>query len=213
MQPYQEASEEIRRQGEMPLQIVKNAGAIAGSAYLGGGAINKVLPFLSKYIPQDLAIKGLSKIDPRYGKFINKALQAGQSFDEVKEFIGSKIEEGSESKKPNDPFSFLSKYSPQLSENIKTHIQSGRSPKEAAALAYTTGKFNKEIQNIQKDTKENFEDYLERLFMNSKGSAQDAGIMQDQGQPQQGQPQQQQGGQGQQALMAILQKLQQARGQ
>ncbi len=93
MQPYQKANEKIREQGEAPLKLLKGAGKIAQFGIGGAGAValGRVLPFLSKYIPQSLAIKGLSKVNPGYGTFINKALDAGKSFDEIKEFIRNKF--------------------------------------------------------------------------------------------------------------------------
>ncbi len=66
MEPYQRAAEEGRRQGEFPITAIKKAGSLAlsaGGAYLGGKAagvaLEKVAPFLSKYVPEGLAIKGL----------------------------------------------------------------------------------------------------------------------------------------------------------
>lgn len=215
MRPDEKANlSEIERDQQLRRNIGKGVSAIGtlGTAGLGAGLAAKITPFLSQHIPVDLAIKGINKISPKLGQFLKRGQSMGLDIEEGIEYIKGQMKPKEDSPEQN-PFSFLARYSPQLAQIIRTHIQGGRSPKEAAALAYTTGKFNKEIQNIQKDTKENFEDYLERLFMNAKGNSEDSGMMQQQGQPQQGQPQQQQGGQGQQALMAILQKLQQTRGQ
>lgn len=94
MQPYQEATEEVRRQSELPLKLAKKAGSLAataGSGFIGGGLLSRVLPLLSKYIPEEITVKGLSKIDPRFGKFFNKAVKAGKTIDEAKEVIKEKI--------------------------------------------------------------------------------------------------------------------------
>jgi hypothetical protein len=203
MQPYQEATEEIRRQGELPLNIAKNLGSVAGAAataYLGGGAINRVLPFLSKYIPEDLAIKGLSKLDPRYGSFIKKALGAGKSFEEVKEFIGSKIEEGQEEKKPKENRNVIQQYSPELHQFLDQEIKKGRAPIEAGAIAQHDKRFKDIISKLSKEHKTPWSNILEAVY-GAQGQAK-----------QSAQQPQQQSGQGQAALMEILQKIQQARG-
>ena len=207
MQPYQEATQEIKRQGELPLTTAKNAGSIAATAYAGGGLVNRVLPFLSKYIPQNLAIKGLSKIDPRYGKFIEKAMSAGKSFEEVKEFIGSKIEEEVESKKPaKQNKNIIEQESPELHQFLDQEIRKGRKPIEAAAIAQNDKRFSDLIGKLSKKHKTPWSNIIESVF--GKG---------DMAQPnqQQEQPLQQDGqtGPGQQALMGILQKINQKLGQ
>ncbi len=172
MQPYQEASEEISRQGNAPLNIAKNVGGLASAGattYFGGAAINRVLPFLSKYIPEELAIKGLNKIDPRFGKFINKAMAAGQTFEEVKDFIGSKVEEGVEQSKPaKENRNIVEMYSPELHQFIQEQIQSGRSPLEAGALASLGKKggkdFKKIIEKMEKEHKSPFSAILQTVY-------------------------------------------------
>lgn len=95
MQPYQSASEEIKRQGELPLQAIKTAGKLAsgyGVGALGGIALSKIMPFLNKYIPENIAVQGLSRIDKRFGKFFSKAAQHGTPFEEAREYIKEKID-------------------------------------------------------------------------------------------------------------------------
>lgn len=247
MQPYQQANKEIRRQGELPLKTLATAGSFGASA-LGGIALGRVLPFLSKFIPQDLAIKGLSKIDPRFGKFINKALSEGKSFEEIKDFIRNKAspEESKEIAIPAEnqpelspsgfppkreqeqqepppqqmqeqtsqqrsPLDELAGIDESLAQFIKGHIQNGKTPEQAAAIAKNDSKNSRSVRLVEKNTKENFVDYISRLFGNQKiqGNKQVGGQSK---QPYQQASQSQQGGQGQQALMAILQKLQQSRG-
>lgn len=203
MQPYQKATKEIRRQGELPLQIAKNAASLGsaaatagGAAYLSKGVISKVLPFLSNYLPEDLAIKGLNKIDPRYGSFIQKAMGAGKSFDEVKEFIGSKIEGSGSGKKAPDKRNIIEQYSPELFQFLQGEIQKGRQPIEAGALAQSQKSFQSIIKKMSDDHKAPFSSILESIF----GSAQ---------QPQQTQKNQQnpQSGNGDDALLAALDKI------
>lgn len=173
MQPYQEATEEIRRQGELPLKTAKTLGSVgasAATAYLGGGAINRILPFLSKYIPEDLVKKGLSKIDPRYGKFIDKALSHGKSIEEIKDFIGEKIQGSQETKTAPEQRSIIEQYSPELFQFLKGEIDKGRAPLEAGALAQLQEPFKKIIKKMSEDHKAPFSSILQSVF----GGAQQA---------------------------------------
>lgn len=202
MQPYQEASQELQRQGEFPKRALQTGLSVAGSA-AGGLALKNVLPFLSQYIPQDLAIKGLSKIDPRFGKFINKSMSEGKSFDEIKDFIKDKAKGGNE-EKPQEQRNIIEQYSPELFQFLKSEVDNGRNPLEAAALARLPTKknnFEKVIKKIEGDHKTDFSSIIQSIF----GSAQ---------QPQQAQPQQNenqnmqpQQGNSDQALMAALDKI------
>lgn len=208
MQPYQRASEEIQRQGELPSKAIKTGTSLAASAYGGGIALNKVVPFLSKYIPPDLAIKGLNKIDPRFGTFINTALKNGKSFDEIKDFIQLKTEEGKESQPPKQERNIIEQYSPELNEFIKTSVSKGMNPLEAGARARLDKKHEKTIKNIEKDHKTDWSSVLQTVF----GSSINNPIRNNQQQTQQPQQSIQQPGQGQQALMGILQKIDQRLG-
>lgn len=203
MQPYQEASQEIRRQGELPLKAAKTVGAVAGAAastYLGGGLINRVLPFLSKYIPEDLAIKGLNKIDPRYGKFIQKAMQAGKSFDEVKEFIGEKIE-GSSQEPAKENRNIIQQYSPELHQFIDQQIKQGRRPIEAGAIAQNDKRFKDVISKLSKDHKTPWSSILESVYGDSQQTQPQEQMQQTQQQPS--------SGQGKQQLIQAMQALSQ----
>jgi hypothetical protein len=214
MQPYQEATQEIRRQGEAPLKIAKNAAAV-GSAALAAGSVGRILPFLSKYVPEDLAIKGLNKIDPRFGSFIQKAMDAGESFSQVKEQIESKMEGASETEKAaKQDKNIIERESPELHTFIDQEIRNGRKPIEVAAIAQNDKRFASTIQKLMKEHKTPWSQIIESIY----GSGESALS----GQPQQAQSQQgfppppQQGGQGgpgQQALMGILAKINQKLGQ
>lgn len=236
MEPYQAANEEMRRRGEQPVNVLKTAGSLALSAapaYAGAKVLSgvgakigeRIKTFLNEYIPQDLAIKGLSKIDPRLGKFVQKAMDEGYDFDELKDFIKEKAEGKQE--KAKDDRNIIQQYSPELHEFISQEVSKGRSPVEAAALAQNNSKFAKIVDKLSKDHKTPWSQIVEGVY----GSGQYGGAVNPvqqaqqqapelQGQPlKQQQPQQQgqsspqgQSGQGQQALMAILQKIQQARG-
>lgn len=217
MQPYQEASQAIRKQGELPLDLAKRGAGIAssaGAAYLTGGAINRVLPFLSKYIPEDLAIKGLNKVDPRYGSFIQKALGAGQTFEEIKDFIGSKIED-EEKKSPKEDRNIIQQYSPRIFEYLTRIIKNGSTPTEAAIKAqkFLDTKDKSIIKQIEKDHKTPWTSIVESIFGTGAQPSQQPSMPQElQGQMGQN-GQNQQGGPGQQALMKILAQINQKLGQ
>lgn len=187
MQPYQEAAEEIRRQGELPIKSAKQAASFAGSAAAGSAMVGRIVPWLSKYIPEELAIKGLAKIDSRLGGFIKKAMSEGYDFDEVKNFIGEKMG-GAENKKPpsaKENQNIIQQYSPELHQFISEHIQQGRSPLEAGAIAQLDRKggksFKSIIKKIEQDHKSPFSAILQTVY----------GSQEAQAQPQQAQSQQQ----------------------
>ncbi len=53
--------------------------------------ISRAIPFLSKYIPFNIASKGLKKIDPRFGNFIESSVASGYTANEIMDFIREKI--------------------------------------------------------------------------------------------------------------------------
>src|SRR6185437_1249107 len=86
--PYQAADEETRRQAGAP---IKTAATLATSAIAGGAALKKVLPFLNNLIPGELMRKGLSKVNPDIGKFVDTALNNGYGLDEIRNFMSEKF--------------------------------------------------------------------------------------------------------------------------
>jgi len=229
MQPYQQASEELRRRGEAPLKAVgkiAEAGldiASTGLKYGGGAALFKrVLPLLSEYIPEELAKKGLNKINPGFGKFIDKAESEGSDFEEIKEFIKEKGEKTLEKEKPKENRNIIEQYEPELNQFILDQIKQGQNPAAAAYLAKEApknkAKFSKIIQKLEKDHNIDFISLVESLF----GEAQSNQEQQPQNDPMQAQQQQQQGqgqqnqtqgiGKGEQAILNFMQGAKQKYG-
>jgi hypothetical protein len=166
MQPYQESSEEIRRQQSAPANFLRK-GTSAALALTGTTAIaSRIAPFLSKYIPQDLAMKGLSKISPRIGNFLSNSLANGYSFDDVKNFIGNKIEKKQEPIKDNR--NIIEQYSPELNQFIKDQMQKGQSPLGAGAIAQNSKKFSDIIKKMMKDHKTPWSDIIQSIFGNGQ---------------------------------------------
>lgn len=221
MQPWQQANEEIVEQGNRASNLAKNAaytGLSVASAFAGGGIASRVLPFLNKYIPENLARKGLEKASPALGRFVDTALGNGKSIDEVKDFIKQKIEssEPEEAKQPaKSKRNIIEQYDPELHTYIESQVKKGKNPLVAAAQAMTHGRFAKTIKKIMKDHREGWSDIVASIYgtgETSQGQPQQA--QPQQMQPQPGQQMQQQGGQSQGSarLMEALNRAQQLLG-
>jgi len=207
--PYEKTSEEMKRQSEGPKRFTKAAGSLAGTV-AGAAAFAPMLaraaPFLSKYIPENLAVKGLSSISPAFGKFVSDGLERGYSFDQVKDFIGNQVSESVKST-AKDEKNLIQKESPELHQFIDEQIKKGRKPMEAGALAGLMG-FQKTIDKLIKEHKTPWSSIVESIYGGQPQSQQQAQQPQQMQQPQQSA----QGGSGQQALADILNKINQRLG-
>jgi hypothetical protein len=233
MIPYQEASrakaeknkrdeEFIRKLGKTGLEV----GLTALGATAGSSMITKALPFLSKGINPKNAIAGLTAISPKFGKFINDSLKGGETFDKIREFISDKLMKAEQSK-PQSLFERLtggidiSSLNDKAQEKLRFYIP-------VAAQMEKEGKDERDIsvRNLKKK--------IDKILNNAIGKAGKLGdeflmgekiqgtpemqeylrraVPREQMQAQEPMPQQQVG-QGQQALMEILQKIQATRGQ
>lgn len=213
MQPFQKESQVTRGSGEGLLDTLKYGGASA----IGGGLatvaskamsplISKVGAFLSPYLPEDLARKGIAKVSPKIGKFVDQAMENGADFEEVKNFIGEKI-----SKQPQEDKNIIQKYSPDLHMFVDQLVKKGTNVLEAGAKARLNKDFDKIITKMEKEHKSPWSSILEATYGKAPVKeimAQDPSSMQNSAQQQQ-----QQGGQGQEALMAIMNKINQKLGQ
>jgi len=202
MQPYQAAAEQQRENAELPLRTLAKGAKIGASALAGNFAASKILPFLNPYIPQNLAIKGLSKIDPKLGGFATAAMNQGVDWDETKDFIKKKVT--GEEDNAQDNRSVIEQYSPELFNFIKDQVSKGRNVLEAGAIAQINDKFKNVIKKMESDHKTNWSAILQTVF----GGGQPA-------QPEQekmSQPQAQGAGPGEERLLNVLQMLRQSRG-
>lgn len=160
MQPTQRAAEEIRRVGEAPGQFVKKAGT-----YAAGAAISsRIVPFLSQYIPYDLFKKGLTKVDPRLGKFIDHVEEEGAEPEEIKGFIQSKIDNHEQGQKAKNERNIIEKYDPELHTYIKEKIGKGEHPIKAGASALGHRRFKNAINKIMKDYNTSWDKVLESVY-------------------------------------------------
>lgn len=221
MEPYQRASQAIREGDAQPFNFLKNtvlAGIGGGAAGLAHKAIGKIAPaigaLISEYVPEKFSIEGLKKIDPRFGKMIKDSLDAGYTYDDFRQFMGDKIKGSEDSTKETNKKNLIEMYSPELHQFITQHIKSGKSHIQAGALAKLPGKqgdFNKVIQKIMKDNNATWEDVLESVYGGQQGNQQSQQPEMQEQQEQQQQPTQ--SGAGQQALMDIMNKINQRLGQ
>lgn len=180
MNPYEKTANEMRRQSEGPKRFAQGIAGAGGA--LGSAAIvpllSKAAPFLSEYIPENLAIKGLSKISPQLGKFVNDSLKNGFDFGEVKNFIGEQITDSQKSAKENRNIIELA--SPELHEHLKQEIAKGRTPIEAAAIAQHDKRFADTIKKLTKEHKTNWSSIIQSIF----GTGERAGALQSPNQQQ-----------------------------
>lgn len=207
MQPYQEASEEYNRQGAVPIQA---AGAI-GSAALTLGAIGKrVLPFLNKHIPSALAVQGLGKINPKIQEFTKMALDLGYTSDNIRDFIGSKVESEASQQPAKEKRNIIEQESPELHQFMLNEIKKGRTPMAAGALVALPGKerndFRKVISKLTKSHKLSWAEIIDSVY--GASGSQQSNVEPGQQSPEMGEDTQtQQMGPGTQNLYRILQEI------
>ena len=215
MQPYQKAEKSLRSSGETPINIAKNLGLSViggGAATLGSSAVGSIIPkikaLINDFVPDNFAMKGLEKIDPRFKKFIQGAVEAGYDQNEIKNFIGEKLDK-TEKNISIESKNIIQKHSPELHQFIDEQIKNGRSPLEAAGIAKVQPKFADAIKKLVKDHKTPWASIIESVYGTGERALpqQSENGIQDQPQSQPGQ-----GGQGQQALAAILAQINQKLG-
>ena len=208
MRPSELASEhQIEKNESLNRNVnrgVKTAIGI-GSAAIGA----RILPFLNEFITPDIAIKGISKISPKIGGMLQKGMEQGLDVKEGFEYLKNNLVGSQE--KPKENRGIIEQYSGDLNFYLKELIGSGTPPQAAAKMALKVGQYKSTIQQLEKDHKTPFSTIVENEFGTGELAQQPAQQVQS-APPQQQSQQAQQPGQGQQALMSILQKIQQSRG-
>lgn len=220
MQPYQRSGKEREKKSAQPMNLLKEGGKLGlqTATALGGATIMaKALPFLAEGITAETAIRGLSSISPKFGKFINDALKMGKNFDEIKSFMGEQLSTA-EQAAPKSLFDRLvgDIDIASLDEGMQKQLQflmpiskkleeQGKDEKDSSVK-----RLKEKISKILKGKV----GFLAKQAMELDPSAQPMQAPQQTPmQGQMGQPQQpQQGGPGQAALMQILQQIQATRG-
>jgi len=172
-----------------------------------GGLGSRILPFLSSYVPMDLAMKGINKVAPQVGAFLKKGQSMGLDLKSGLDYLKTQIKE------PEEERNIIQKESPELHQFLDQHIKSGRNPIEAGALAQIDEKFKSVIKKLEKSHNTRWSSIIESIF--GGGQTAQPQQAQQQRQPFQGPGinQQPQAGPGEQALKAIVQKINQKRDQ
>lgn len=193
MQPYQEATEEVRRQSEAPSKFIKKA-ASTGLAITGGTALalkggsviaSRILSLLDKRVPRELAIKGLERINPTLGKFIKTSVNQGRDVEDVMDFISEKANQPSKQQK-----NIIEQESQELHQFILDQIRNGRNPIEAAAIAQNDKRFSSAIKKLMKTHKTPWSSIIESIFGSGEQALpQQSGNSGQLQQPQQSNPQ------------------------
>jgi len=188
-----------------------SAAASAATGIIGGSMALKVLPFLSEYIPLELAKKGIDKVAPKLGKFLDHGLSQGLTLQSGLDFLkGEFIPEEGKKMKEEKQKNEVGEISQEIQDFIEQHVRAGKTPDYAAALAMINPKFLDIIRKIEKQTGKPFTASIRELY---EGKAVNQQGQQGQMPEQQGQMEQQpQGAQGQQSqinpkLQAAYQKL------
>jgi len=138
-----------------------------GTAGLGVGLAKKALPFLSEFIPVDLAMKGINKVAPEIGKFLKKGQSMGLDLKKGFNFLRENLSPKSNQSNPLQDFE--TNY-PEIVQALSGHINNGRSPQEAAAILKTSTPFGQKIKKIEKDTGKNFVDFILEMMGGNQSS-------------------------------------------
>lgn len=204
MRAEQRASEEeIKRSQERDQIVKKGAGLAVGAA--SGLAASRVLPFLNDFIPVDLAIKGISKVNPKIGSFLKKGQEQGLNLKDGLDFLKQQFSPSEEVKQSNPLQDFETNY-PDIASALSRTIQNGQSPDAAAAILKNSSSFSRDVKKLEKEVGKNFIDYVLELFGNQSQQPQQQVQQEPQiSQEMQGQPQQ--GGGVDAQLMAALDKI------
>ncbi len=184
--------DELAKQSQIDLEdrfqgnIRKGIGTAAslGTAAISGAGAARVMPFLNQYIPADLAMKGINKVMPRLGAFLQRGKEAGLDVEEGLSYLKDRLG-GSESEPAKQSKNIIEQESPELHTFLDQEIRKGRKPIEAAALAQNDKRFGPIIEKLTKAHKTPWSQIIEGIF--GKGDMAQPG-QQEQGQPNQAGP-------------------------
>lgn len=155
-------------------QGISTAAAI-GTTALGAGLTARLLPMLSEFIPAQTALKGISKISPKIGDFLQNGLNAGLNLKDGLDFIRGQLsppekEERDEAMEAEEPAkegrNIIEQYDPNLFEYIKGMIAQGNTPEAAAAKSkkFLDKKKLDLIAKIEKDHKTDWASIVSSIF-------------------------------------------------
>jgi hypothetical protein len=97
------------------------------------GISSKIAPFLSEYIPKELALQGISKVAPKVAEILKKGvgqgLDLGEGLNYIKDLVNKKQEPSIVSEES------IRKIAPELHNFIKDYKSRGRSAEEVIAIS------------------------------------------------------------------------------
>lgn len=161
------AEQERNRKFDTNIKSGVKTAANLGLTAAGLGLTSRLMPFLNEHIPVDLAVKGISKLSPKLGEFLQKGASMGLNVEEGLQFIKDKLQPPKEeAEKDNKPqqLNELGQFSPELQTYIEQQIQGGKSPDHAAALAMNQPEFSDLTTGIQKKVNMPFTKFVRELY-------------------------------------------------
>lgn len=186
-------------------------GAAIGASALGSGKyLSNIFPFLNRYVPQDLALKGISKVSPKVGEFLKAGMSSGLTLDSGLDFLRNSVGSSGEDESAVDAMKDnpIWRFSKKLASFVEDAFKTGHTLDEVFGMATSPGnKFQKEIRHVEKSIGMPFRDLLRSIYGGPKRNSRNqppARAVQGREQQTGTMPPQQQSGQGSQALMQIL---------
>ena len=205
LRPDERAVEsEIERDKQFRGNIGKAVKTSAGAGLAAGlgasGIAGKVLPWLSQYIPADLAMKGLRKVSPKIADFLQRGVSMGLDVKEGMDYVKDQITPKETQEPAKEQRNVIEQYDPELHTYILQDLKKGKSLLDIGQKALTHRRFKTAIDKLTKDHKAPWSAILQSVY----GSGQTA---QPQQPPEQTQQAPQQQGQGSEQIDPMLQKL------
>jgi hypothetical protein len=122
MRVERESAEREIEESERPERLAKKAlstgvsiaagGLGLGSLGVGKNMIKRLLPFLNKALPEEIAVKGISKINGKFGKFIEEGIKKGLPASGAIEYLRNEAQNSPVAKKLEEFRAAASKDSP-----------------------------------------------------------------------------------------------------
>lgn len=201
MQPYRESAKKNVERAKAPYQAMEKASTL-----------------LSYYIPTNLAIQGLSKINPQLNNFFKLAQKYGFSGEESVDLVRDKQQEFNAKEKKGSLFDEIigDVEVETLDQNKQSQLAFLRSISdqlESKGIGLDNPAFKKIKDKVKAILSGKMEGIMGEAMAQGPMQSQEMQPQMQQPNPMQEPPMQAQPGQGQQALMAILQKIQAQRGQ
>lgn len=168
MRPDEAYLEGIRKQQQEDSSpgVVSSLTSLAKGAvgsFAGLGTVAALSPWLNEYLPIDLAIKGISHVSPKLGSFLKKGQKFGLDVKEGIDFIRNKVGE--------DKSNFVQREHPDLHQFMQQEMTSGRTPEEAAGLAYLQKR--DQIDSLIKKFNKPWMTIVEEVYGKGRGSSTD----------------------------------------